>query len=115
MNNDYCIIKQPHTKYNAIIVGLSRNSLTDFFDDIATDLSNNNINGLVLFDYYNYNHSLKRRFFETEFKNNTISSKSFKLVNNSDVINFIYKIYKKNPTLEELAEKTKSLFMSSLK
>lgn len=102
MRNEYCIIKQSHSTYNAIVVGLSRTSLTDYFEEIATDLMQNKITGKILLDYYNYNHSSKRRFFEFEFINNTIPINNIKKVQNSDVIELINKSYKNTPELTNL-------------
>ncbi len=102
MRNDYCIIKGTHSSYNAIVVGLSRNSLTDYFEEISHDLTNNNIKGKILLDYYSYNHSTKRRFFEVDFENNTISASNVKKVQNSEILEIVHKCYSSTQLLQTL-------------
>ena len=102
MRNDYCIIKGTHSSYNAIVVGLTRNSLTDYFEEIAHDLTQNNIKGKILLDYYSYNHSTKRRFFEFDFTNNTIPVNSIKKVQNSEILDIVTKCYSQTPSLRKL-------------
>jgi hypothetical protein len=100
MKHDYCIINKSCSKYNAIVTGLSAvNSLTDFFDDIAKDLVTENISGKILLDYYKYNRSEKRRFFEIDFINNSFPLKSLKMIDTSIILNDVYSCYKQEPAL----------------
>lgn len=103
MKPDYCIINKTCSKYNAIVTGLSAaNSLTDFFDDIAKDLITENISGKILLDYYNYNRSVKRRFFEIDFINNSFPLKLLKMIDTSNILNDIYSCYRQEPALSNL-------------
>lgn len=101
INLNYCIVKNINTDYIAIIVGLSRNSLTDYFDEISSDLTKKNIKGKVLLDYYNYNHSQKRRFFEADFKDN-LSVNLLRKVNSKNLQGYINNFYSKTPSLQKL-------------
>lgn len=107
MNSDYCIVKEADSNYKAIIVSLSQNSLTDFFDEIASNLEKNNITGKVLLDYYNYNNSQKRRFFEVNFETK-FPINSLKRVNADQLQNFINNSYKNIPALKDLLLKKNS-------
>ncbi len=96
MTHNYCIIESNIPQYKAMIVGLSAESITDYFDEISKFLSLEKLNGKILLDYYSYNHSKKRRFSEIDFDGNCFPIKTIRRVtiekNTKKRLNILYKM-----------------------
>lgn len=94
MTTKYRILEQQLFQYNSMIVGLTSESLTDYFDEISLFLSTKNIQGKVLLDYYSYNRSQKRRLYEIEYDGHDFPIKTIKRVTVTktikDNLNLIY-------------------------
>lgn len=75
--DDYYIL-DGSTPYQAIILSLSSESLSDNFTNITKELKLRNIKGNILLDYYGYTQDNKNRFFEMFFDENNFIFSSFK-------------------------------------
>lgn len=103
MTQNYCVIESNLSQYKAMVVGLSAESITDYFDEISKILSSEQINGKVLLDYYSYNHSKKRRFSEIDFDGHYFPIKTIKSVSLEEKIRKdLNMLYKKNGIPESL-------------
>lgn len=95
MTHNYCVIKSNISQYKAMVIGLSSESITDYFDEISKVLSSRHINGKILLDYYSYNRSTQRRFSEIDFDGHVFPIKTIKCINLENnlkkTVNFIYK------------------------
>lgn len=91
----YQILEEQILQYQTMIIGLTSESLTDYFDEISILLSSKNFHGKVLLDYYSYNRSQKRRFYEIEYDGNNFPIKTIKRVffseNVRESLNSFYK------------------------
>lgn len=103
MTHNYCVIESNIPQYKAMVVGLSAESITDYFDEISHFLSSKQINGKILLDYYSYNHSKRRRFSEIDFDGYIFPIKTIKRVNlEENLKKTVDNIYKKNGIPESL-------------
>lgn len=95
MTQNYCVIESNIPQYKAMVVGLSPESVTDYFDEISRFLSSKQINGKILLDYYSYNRSNKRRFCEINFDGEKFPINTIKKITISnymkDTLNILYK------------------------
>lgn len=95
MAQQYCVLKQTLFQYKAMVVGLSSESITDYFDEISYYLSQGKVRGKILLDYYSYNRSDKRRFCEIDFDGKSFPINTIKRVNIENCmkayLNYIYK------------------------
>lgn len=98
---DYCVLDSLNTSFNAIVVSLSSESISDSFNDIANSLFEKKIVGKVLLDYYLSNRSKSKRFFEIDFDGKMFKLDSFKKAEvSSDIIKKIDIFYSKNHSIE---------------
>lgn len=78
MAQNYRILKKNSSRFTAVVVGLSSESLTDYFAEIADSLAKINVSGKILLDYLSYNRSKKRRFCEIDFNGKAFIFSSLK-------------------------------------
>ena len=74
----FFIFDSQDTSFKAIVLSTCSESLSDNLRSIANLLSEKQIHGKILLDYYLSNNSQTRRFYEIAFNGNDFDLKSFK-------------------------------------
>ena len=90
------ILNSPEDSFNAIVVSLAPESLTDNLDAIKSELLSLGINGKILFDYLLSTGQNNKRFFEMEFDGDFLINTFHKAVVNEQIKKYISDFYSLN-------------------